>query len=350
MGEDGASEIVLSEVSTRGGTLTSSLRSEPRTFNRIAFTGVPVDLYSILTGSKLVRVNRATQEPEAALVESWEISPDSRTYTLKLRDGVTWSDGVPFTSADVLFSFQAIYDPTTESPLDSVLRIAGKPFVVTAPDARTVVINLPGTLGVGIAILDNVTVAGLSPTLLDRYITAAQKISRLAVGSARKSPDGETIRVKPDITQEDRADGLPVGTRGGTVIRYTFPQDGEYVIKIQSMRGEGQDRAAVFERDDGGLTIALADGAGGTSNGDLAAQAVLDTVQVLAGSDADWSVILQTLDRDTGRLHGGQTTAVVVVPDPVSPSSGSIAMQVRPAGQDTPVCVKPRYGLFPQLP
>ena len=87
----------------------------------------------------------------------------------------------------------------------------------------------------------------------------------------------------------------------------------EYVIKIQPMRGQGQDRAAVFERDDGGLTIALADGAGGTSNGDLAAQAVLDTVQVLAGSDADWSVILSTLDRDTARLHGGQTTAIVVV-------------------------------------
>ena len=157
--QDDATQVVVNEVSTRGGTLVSSLRSEPRTFNRIAFTGVPVDLYSILTSSKLIRVNRATQEAEPALVESWTISPDNKTYTLKLRDGATWSDGVPFTSADVLFSFQAIYDPKTESPLDSVLRIGGKPFAVTAPDPRTVVINLPGTLGVGVAILDNVTVA-----------------------------------------------------------------------------------------------------------------------------------------------------------------------------------------------
>ncbi|HEY5945738.1 MAG TPA: SpoIIE family protein phosphatase [Kofleriaceae bacterium] len=87
----------------------------------------------------------------------------------------------------------------------------------------------------------------------------------------------------------------------------------EYVIKIQAMRGEGQDRAAVFEREDGGLAIALADGAGGTSHGDIAAQAVLDTVHVLAGSDADWSVILHALDRDTKRMMGGQTTAIVVV-------------------------------------
>ncbi|QEL13425.1 DUF1592 domain-containing protein [Limnoglobus roseus] len=87
---------------------------------------------------------------------------------------------------------------------------------------------------------DNVTVGGLSPTLLDRYITAAQKISRLAVGSTRRSPDGETIRVKADITQEDRADGLPVGTRGGALIRYTFPQDGEYDVQIRLARDRNE--------------------------------------------------------------------------------------------------------------
>src|SRR3954471_10877768 len=87
---------------------------------------------------------------------------------------------------------------------------------------------------------DNVTVSGLSPALLDRYITAAQKISRLAVGSSRRSPDGETIRVKPDITQEDRMDGLPLGTRGGALIRYTFPQDGEYDVQIRLTRGRNE--------------------------------------------------------------------------------------------------------------
>ena len=87
---------------------------------------------------------------------------------------------------------------------------------------------------------DNVTVTGLSPTLLDRYITASQKISRLAVGSARRSPDGDTIRVKADITQEDRVDGLPLGTRGGALIRYTFPQDGEYDIQIRLARDRNE--------------------------------------------------------------------------------------------------------------
>ncbi|HKB04745.1 MAG TPA: DUF1592 domain-containing protein [Gemmataceae bacterium] len=87
---------------------------------------------------------------------------------------------------------------------------------------------------------DNVTVRELSPTLLDRYITAAQKISRLAVGGARRSPGGDTIRVKPDITQEDRAEGLPVGTRGGTLIRYTFPRDGEYDVQVRLTRDRNE--------------------------------------------------------------------------------------------------------------
>ena len=88
----------------------------------------------------------------------------------------------------------------------------------------------------------------------------------------------------------------------------------EYVVRVQPIKGTGQDRAAVFERDRG-LVIALADGAGGTSNGEIAAQAVVDTVCTLAAADADWSVVLRTLDGDTHRLDGGQTTAIVLVVD-----------------------------------
>lgn len=84
---------------------------------------------------------------------------------------------------------------------------------------------------------DNVTVTGLSPTLLNRYVSAAQKISRLAVGRTGRGPGGDTFRVRPDITQDrNRVEGLPFGTRGGTVIRYNFPQDGEYAVQVWLMR------------------------------------------------------------------------------------------------------------------
>jgi mono/diheme cytochrome c family protein len=83
---------------------------------------------------------------------------------------------------------------------------------------------------------DNVMVGTLSPTLLDRYVSAAEKISRIAVGRPTRSPGGETIRVPADLTQEDHLEGLPVGTRGGAVVRYTFPLDGEYEFQIRLTR------------------------------------------------------------------------------------------------------------------
>ncbi|MDR3618014.1 MAG: DUF1592 domain-containing protein [Paludisphaera borealis] len=87
---------------------------------------------------------------------------------------------------------------------------------------------------------DNVTVGDLSPTLLDRYITASQKISRLALGRPGRSPGGDTFRVRADVTQEEHVEGLPIGTRGGTLIRYTFPQDGEYDVQLRLARDRNE--------------------------------------------------------------------------------------------------------------
>src|SRR6187399_2703494 len=83
---------------------------------------------------------------------------------------------------------------------------------------------------------DNVNVGDLSATLLNRYISAAQKISRLAVGSTQSSLVNDTIRLPADLTQEDQLPGLPIGTRGGASTPYTFAQDGEYEIQISLMR------------------------------------------------------------------------------------------------------------------
>ena len=88
---------------------------------------------------------------------------------------------------------------------------------------------------------DNVTVGDLPPALLDRYISAAQKISALAIGSTQTSLQSDIIRVPPDVTQEGHVSGLPIGTRGGVSIPYTFAQDGEYNIQIYLARGYSGD-------------------------------------------------------------------------------------------------------------
>jgi hypothetical protein len=87
---------------------------------------------------------------------------------------------------------------------------------------------------------DNVTVGDLSPTFLDRSITAAQQISRLALGRSGRSPGGDTIRLPPDLTQERHVEGLPIGTRGGALIPYTFPRDGEYEIRLRLARDRNE--------------------------------------------------------------------------------------------------------------
>src|SRR5437867_3013405 len=79
---------------------------------------------------------------------------------------------------------------------------------------------------------DNVIVGDLSATLLDRYISAAQKISRLAVGRSQPSLQNDIIRLPADLSQEEHVPGLPIGTRGGVSVPYTFPQDGEDDVQI----------------------------------------------------------------------------------------------------------------------
>ena len=87
---------------------------------------------------------------------------------------------------------------------------------------------------------DNVTVGNLSPTLLESYVSAAEKISRLAVGGPSLSPGGATVRLRPDLTQEKHVEGLPIGTRGGALVPHTFPVDGEYEISIRLARDRNE--------------------------------------------------------------------------------------------------------------
>ncbi len=95
---------------------------------------------------------------------------------------------------------------------------------------------------------DNITVTDVSPTLLSRYLTAAQKISRLAVGNSSASPQGDTFRVPADQTQEEHIEGLPIGTRGGTLIDYTFPRTGEYEVQIRLARDRNEEVEGLRDR------------------------------------------------------------------------------------------------------
>ena len=83
---------------------------------------------------------------------------------------------------------------------------------------------------------NNATVLNISTSLMERYLSAAWKISSLAVASPKITPSLETFRVRGDLSQHDHVAGLPIGTRGGITIQHYFPVDGEYVISPRLYR------------------------------------------------------------------------------------------------------------------
>jgi mono/diheme cytochrome c family protein len=84
---------------------------------------------------------------------------------------------------------------------------------------------------------DNIAdVLGVSPSLLERYVAAAAKISRLAVGERDAAPTQVTYSVRGDLSQNQRLEGQAPGTRGGTTIRHNFPVDGEYQLRLSLLK------------------------------------------------------------------------------------------------------------------
>ncbi len=75
----------------------------------------------------------------------------------------------------------------------------------------------------------------ITPSLLERYLTAARQISRVAIGNPRTAGHRRDDPAQGGSLPGHRFDDLPIGTRGGTSIRYHFPLDGEYTIAIEPL-------------------------------------------------------------------------------------------------------------------
>jgi hypothetical protein len=92
--------------------------------------------------------------------------------------------------------------------------------ILPADDSSNGFDNMAGTLRI-------------SQSLMERYLSAAKSISRLAVGDAPPAVESKAYRLSSELQQHDRMEGLPFGTRGGTNITHLFPRDAEYEIKVE---------------------------------------------------------------------------------------------------------------------
>jgi len=102
---------------------------------------------------------------------------------------------------------------------------------------------------------NNADVLGVSPALIEGYATAAAKISRLALGDPSIGLDRVTYRAAGNLSQDEHLDGLPLGTRGGMIVRHTFPLDADYDLQIGPGRSGGIGAVVTARTQDIDITI-----------------------------------------------------------------------------------------------
>lgn len=109
-------------AAAQGTQIVESQLGDPKTFNYALNNSTPNVFVYLYEG--LITENPITNQVEPALAESWEIAPDKKTITFKLREGLKWSDGKPLTVDDVVFSFQSIYlNENIPTDIQDVLKI-----------------------------------------------------------------------------------------------------------------------------------------------------------------------------------------------------------------------------------
>jgi len=146
------------EIGNRGGRLVVSLRAEPKTLNPLIANDAPSRQVIGAMQADLIHINRATQMTEPALAKSWTVSKDGLQYTLKLREGVQFSDGHPLDADDVVFSFHLYLDEKVAAPQRDLLIVGGKPLAVKKVDPHTVTFELAKPYGAAERLFDGLAI------------------------------------------------------------------------------------------------------------------------------------------------------------------------------------------------
>ena len=155
-----------------GGDLVAALHSDPKTLNPVTALDLPSQTVVGLINGDLIHINRYTQQIEPALATRWTVRDGGRRYILHLRRGVRFSNGEPFTAADVVFSFHVYLDPRLDSPQRDLLTVGGRPIQVRRLGRYTVEFDLASPDAAALRLFDGV--AMLPKTLLAPLLRAGK--------------------------------------------------------------------------------------------------------------------------------------------------------------------------------
>jgi peptide/nickel transport system substrate-binding protein len=130
----------------QGGELRFCLHNEPKTFHPLKVDDDASFSVRYLTGGVLIRLNRQTQQLEPELAQSWQLSKDGREITFRLRTGIFFSDGTPFTAQDVAYTMQQLMDPALHSPTGDAFRSATGAVVAKVISPAEVSVTFPAAV------------------------------------------------------------------------------------------------------------------------------------------------------------------------------------------------------------
>lgn len=137
------------EVARIPGELVWAIRYDPKTFDPAKVDEQASETIRFLTGGVLLRFDPRSQQPEPELAESWSISPDGRTVSFRIRNGLHFSDGTALTSRDVAWSLRRVLSAATAAPVAEEF-INPQQVTVEAPDPQHVIVHLPQrVIGIG---------------------------------------------------------------------------------------------------------------------------------------------------------------------------------------------------------
>ena len=176
-----AALCLCSIIARAESQLRFSLRTEPKSFDPLLVSNDAEETVRYLTGGVLVRLNRQTQQLEPELAESWKVSKDGRQIMFKLRPGIVFSDGTPFSAPDVAYTVQHLMDPSLHSATGDAFRSG------------------PGTVTTKVLAPDHIVITFPAPVAaLDRAF------DQVAILSAR-SPKKEEAVLGPFVVAEYKA-------------------------------------------------------------------------------------------------------------------------------------------------
>jgi peptide/nickel transport system substrate-binding protein len=190
-------------ASQSGGELHFCLRGEPKTFNPLLVEEDASETIRYLTGGVLIRLNRQTQALEPGLAAAWKVSEDGRKISFRLRTGLHFSDGTPFTSEDVAYTMKALMDPQLHSPTGDSFRSGDGQVLVQTPSPDTIVVTFPAPVAGLERLFDQVAIlsahspkkemAVLGPFYVADYAPGSYVLLRRNTNYWKKDKDGKSL-------------------------------------------------------------------------------------------------------------------------------------------------------------